>query len=79
MYDRQVLSALPPVCSAGELPVLLAVEAQRGHKLTVLAETAVMTTLLTHRLHELQSTGGHALLLTPWANPVLMPSTPALH
>ncbi|KAF6262498.1 beta-lactamase-like protein [Scenedesmus sp. NREL 46B-D3] len=42
---------------AGELPVLLAVESQRGAGLSVLAEPSVLNTLLTHRLHELRSTG----------------------
>jgi hypothetical protein len=37
--------------------VLLAVESQRGRRLSVLAEPSVLNTLLTHRLHELQSTG----------------------
>ncbi|WIA29380.1 hypothetical protein OEZ86_011884 [Tetradesmus obliquus] len=42
---------------AGELPVLLAVESQRGRRLSVLAEPSVLNTLRSHRLHELQSTG----------------------
>lgn len=45
---------------AGDLPVLLAVEAQRGHRMTLLAENIVLNTLVTHRLHELQSTGEHS-------------------
>lgn len=42
---------------AGDLPVMLAIEAKKGHKMTLLAESNVMSTLATHRLHELQSSG----------------------
>ncbi|KAF8073056.1 hypothetical protein HT031_000717 [Scenedesmus sp. PABB004] len=42
---------------AGELPVVLAVESQRGRRLKVLAEPGVLRTLTTHRLAELASTG----------------------
>eukprot|EP00878_Enallax_costatus_P033410 GHUV01036839.1.p1 GENE.GHUV01036839.1~~GHUV01036839.1.p1 ORF type:complete len:173 (+),score=32.31 GHUV01036839.1:541-1059(+) len=50
---------------AGDLPVMLAVEANKGHRMTLLAENNVMNTLATHRLHELQSTGRQ---LTDFAN-----------
>ncbi len=42
---------------AGELPVLLAVERQRGRRLRLLAETGVLQALEAHRLAELRSTG----------------------
>lgn len=42
---------------AGELPVVLAVEAAAGRRKAVLAEAAVLQTLQQHRLAELASTG----------------------
>jgi ribonuclease BN (tRNA processing enzyme) len=42
---------------SGELPVLLAVERQRGRRLNLYAEAGVMGRLTEHRLHELVSTG----------------------
>jgi len=42
---------------AAELPVVLAVEAERGRRLRVIAGPAVMPRLLEHRLAELASTG----------------------
>jgi hypothetical protein len=47
---------------AGELPVLLAVQAAAGSRMTVLAERQVMQRLQQHRLAELQSTGGRRVL-----------------
>lgn len=44
--------------NAGELPVILAVEASKGAVRDVFSEQAVMERLLQHRLHELLSTGG---------------------
>lgn len=60
---RRCWPHLPACCAAtpaGELPVLLAVESQRGRRLSVLAEPSVLNTLRSHRLHELQSTGAGA-------------------
>lgn len=46
---------------------MLAVEAQKGHHMTVMAEQAVLSTLISYRLHELQSTGNTSS--TPAAAP----------
>lgn len=46
---------------AGELPVLLAVEAAAGRRMTVYAEASILDTLLQHRLAELRSTGANSL------------------
>jgi glyoxylase-like metal-dependent hydrolase (beta-lactamase superfamily II) len=56
---------------AGELPVVLAVEAAAGRRKTVLAEAAVLDTLLAHRLHELASTGVLRVCLCVWRGGVL--------
>ena len=42
---------------SAELPVLLAVERQKGRQLKLFAEAEVMVRLQEHRLHELVSTG----------------------
>lgn len=49
---------------AGDLPVMLAVEAQKGHRMTLVAENNVLNTLMAHRLHELHSTGELRLSLS---------------
>jgi hypothetical protein len=51
---------------AGELPVVVVVEATAGRPLTVVAAPKVLDTLITHRIDELYSTGKRAEELATW-------------